>query len=108
MTRAPIATANCVADNPTGPCPKIAIVSRPERPTRRSAPYAVPVPHEIAAPVSNDRPSGRGTNVLDRHLHVPSVSAITGDAVDGRALDAHLRPPCSAMRAQSATGVVMH
>src|ERR1700674_5562964 len=64
MTRAPIATANCVADNPTGPCPKIAIVPRPERPTRRNAPYAVPVPHEIAAPVSNDRPSGSGTNVL--------------------------------------------
>jgi hypothetical protein len=29
ITFAPIAVASCVADNPTGPCPKIAIVSPP-------------------------------------------------------------------------------
>jgi hypothetical protein len=38
ITRAPIALANCVPAKPTGPWPKMAIVSRPERFMRRSAP----------------------------------------------------------------------
>jgi hypothetical protein len=38
MTRAPIAAASCVADKPTGPWPKIAIVSRAETFSRSSAP----------------------------------------------------------------------
>ena len=38
ITRAPMATTSCVADRPTGPWPKIAIVSSPCRDNRRSAP----------------------------------------------------------------------
>ena len=63
MTRAPMATANCVADKPTGPCPKMAIVSPPCRLIRFSAPHAVPVPHETAAPVTKESESGSGTSV---------------------------------------------
>ena len=63
MTRAPMATANCVADNPTGPWPKMAIVSPPLRLSRFRAPQAVPVPQEIAAPVTKERESGSGTKV---------------------------------------------
>jgi hypothetical protein len=63
MTRAPIATANCVADKPTGPWPKIAMVSPPCKLIRFKAPHAVPVPHETAAPVTNESESGSGTSV---------------------------------------------
>src|SRR5438552_3340968 len=49
MTRAPMATANCVADKPTGPWPKMAIVSPPCKLIRFKAPHAVPVPQETAA-----------------------------------------------------------
>jgi hypothetical protein len=63
MTRAPITTASCVAESPTGPWPKIAMVSPPARFTRFSAPHAVPVPHEMAAPVTNESASGSGTSV---------------------------------------------
>ncbi len=38
ITRAPIAAASCVADSPTGPWPKIAMVSRADRFMRASAP----------------------------------------------------------------------
>jgi hypothetical protein len=38
ITRAPIAAASCVADSPTGPWPKIAIVSWPDKRMRRNAP----------------------------------------------------------------------
>ena len=38
ITRAPIALANCVPARPTGPWPKIAMVSLPEMFIRRSAP----------------------------------------------------------------------
>ena len=38
ITRAPMATASCVAESPTGPCPKMAMVSPPCRPTRLRAP----------------------------------------------------------------------
>ena len=64
MTFAPISFASWVADSPTGPWPKIAIVSLPERFIRRRAPQAVPVPQEMAAPVSKERSSGSGTSVL--------------------------------------------
>jgi hypothetical protein len=37
ITFAPIALAYCVAANPTGPWPKIAMVSLPERFMRRNA-----------------------------------------------------------------------
>ena len=63
MTRAPMTTASCVADRPTGPWPKMAIVSPPCRLTRFSAPQAVPVPQEIAAPVTKESESGSGTSV---------------------------------------------
>jgi hypothetical protein len=63
MTRAPISTASCVADSPTGPWPKMAIVSPPCSSTRRSAPQAVPVPQEMAAPVTKESESGSGTSV---------------------------------------------
>ena len=62
-TRAPIATPSMVAERPTGPWPKTASVSRPETSRRRSAWYAVPVPHEMAAPSSKESSSGRGTSV---------------------------------------------
>ena len=42
ITRAPMTTANCVADKPTGPWPKMAMVSPPWRLIRFSAPQAVP------------------------------------------------------------------
>jgi hypothetical protein len=58
-----MAAASCVADRPTGPWPTIATVSRPERFMRRSAPNAVPVPHEMAAPVAKLSSSGSGTSV---------------------------------------------
>jgi len=64
ITRAPIAAASCVAESPTGPWPKMAMVSRPEMCIRLSAPKAVPVPQEIAAPASNESASGSGTSVL--------------------------------------------
>jgi hypothetical protein len=63
MTRAPISTASCVADKPTGPWPKTAIVSPPWRLIRFSAPQAVPVPQEMAAPVTNESGAGSGTSV---------------------------------------------
>ena len=63
MTRAPIITASCVADRPTGPWPKTAIVSPPCRLSLFRAPHAVPVPHEIAAPVTKESESGSGTSV---------------------------------------------
>ena len=56
-------SASCVADRPTGPWPKMAIVSPPCRVIRFSAPQAVPVPHEIAAPVTKESASGSGTSV---------------------------------------------
>ena len=62
-TRAPIARASWVALKPTGPWPKMAMVSRPERFNRRNAPKAVPVPQEMAAPVSKESSSGSGTTV---------------------------------------------
>ena len=52
-----------MALKPTGPWPKIARVSRPDSPIRRSAPKAVPVPQEMAAPVSKLNSSGKGTRV---------------------------------------------
>src|SRR5262249_11313379 len=63
MTHAPISTASCVADRPTGPWPKMAIVSPPCSWTRRSAPQAVPVPQEMAAPVMKESGAGSGTSV---------------------------------------------
>src|SRR5439155_5927167 len=48
---------------PDRPWPKTASVSRPETSRRLSAPYAVPVPHEIAAPSSKVSDSGSGTSV---------------------------------------------
>ena len=63
ITRAPMTTASCVADRPTGPWPKIAIVSPPCRLSRLSAPQAVPVPQEMAAPVTKESASGSGTSV---------------------------------------------
>src|SRR5215470_8508066 len=63
MTRAPISTASCVAERPTGPWPKMAIVSPPCSAIRRSAPQAVPVPQEMAAPVTKESESGSGTSV---------------------------------------------
>jgi hypothetical protein len=51
------------ADWPTGPWPKTTTVSRPVTPSRMSAPYAVPVPHEMAAPVEKISSSGRGMSV---------------------------------------------
>ena len=63
ITRAPMTSASCVADRPTGPWPKMAIVSPPCRVIRFSAPQAVPVPHEIAAPVTKESASGSGTSV---------------------------------------------
>ena len=68
MTRAPMALASCVAASPTGPWPKIAMVSSPWRPKRCSAPQAVPVPQEIAAPVSKESSSGSGTRVRAGHF----------------------------------------
>ena len=41
----------------------MAIVSPPCSSTRRSAPQAVPVPQEMAAPVTKDSESGSGTSV---------------------------------------------
>ena len=38
ITRAPITLASWVADRPTGPWPKMAIVSLPDRFSRRNAP----------------------------------------------------------------------
>ena len=64
ITRAPIALANCVPASPTGPWPKIAIVSLPESRIRRSALYAVPEPHEIAAPAEKVSSSASGTSVF--------------------------------------------
>src|SRR6202042_844066 len=61
ITRAPIALANCVPARPTGPWPKIAIVSLPDRFIRRNALYAVPEPQAIAAPAENVNSSGSGT-----------------------------------------------
>jgi hypothetical protein len=46
-----------------GPWPKMAIVSPPCSWTRRSAPQAVPVPREMAAPVTKESESGSGTSV---------------------------------------------
>ena len=62
-TRAPMAVPSCVALSPTGPWPKTASVSRPETSSRFKAPYAVPVPHEMAAPSSKESSSGSGTSV---------------------------------------------
>ena len=59
---APMALANWVAARPTGPWPKIAIVSRPVF-IRRSAPYAVPDPQAIAAPAEKLSSSRSGTIV---------------------------------------------
>ncbi len=56
-------TASWVAESPTGPWPKTAMVSPPCSWTRRSAPHAVPVPQEIAAPVTKESASGSGTSV---------------------------------------------
>jgi hypothetical protein len=53
-------------------------VSRPESCKRRSAPYAVPVPQEIAAPVSNDKLSGKGTRVSLSPLFGVEVSPLFG------------------------------
>ena len=61
---APMATPSIVALSPTGPCPKTASVSRPDTSRRFNAPYAVPVPHEMAAPSSKEITSGIGTSVL--------------------------------------------
>jgi hypothetical protein len=67
ITSAPIAAASCVADNPTGPWPKIAMLCCPCKRSRCNAPHAVPVPHEIAAPAAKDNSSGSVTKVRAGH-----------------------------------------
>lgn len=68
ITRAPRAEASWVADRPTGPWPKIAMVWSPVSSRRFNAPQAVPVPQEMAAPVSNDSSSGSCTSVFAGHF----------------------------------------
>jgi hypothetical protein len=63
MTRTPCAAASIVADKPTGPWPNTVKVSPPRRPSRSSAPHAVPVPQAIAAPASKLSASCSGISV---------------------------------------------
>ena len=58
MTRAPKAFASIVQLKPTGPCPKIAMVSSADSATLLIAAKAVPVPQAMAAPVLKDSESG--------------------------------------------------
>ena len=103
-----MALASCVAESPTGPWPKIAMVSSPWSPRRCSAPQAVPVPQEIAAPVSKESSSGSGTRVRAGHFMKARMGAVPGDAVDlGDALDAELHPAGRAVPADAAAAVVM-
>src|SRR5207249_3617650 len=103
MTRAPMTTANCVTDKPTGPWPKMASVSPPCRLIRFSR-----------AGTAGDRRAGdEGERVRQRyqcrhrHLHVFRVAAVAARAEDHRAREAHLRPPRPAMLAGAAAVVVV-
>ena len=94
--------------SPTGPWPKMAMVSPPCRSSRCSAPQAVPVPQEIAAPVVEGELVRQRHQRARRHLHVAGMRAVAGDAVDlGDALDAELRPAGRAVLADAAAAVVM-
>ena len=59
----PSCAANIVAESPTGPCPKIAIVSIAVMSSRFIAWNAVPVPQEQAAAERKSRFSGIGIHV---------------------------------------------
>jgi hypothetical protein len=63
ITLEPIHLAESVPLKPTGPCPKIATLSRPDTLIFFNPFQAVPVPHEIAAPAANESSLGRCTNV---------------------------------------------
>src|SRR5262245_56669857 len=109
MTRAPITMTSCVADNPTGPWPKMAIVSPPCRLSRFSAPHAVPVPHEIAAPVTKESESGRGTSVPTGTFMYLACAPCPARAVNDGALEAHLRPAgATVLAVATAVVVVIH
>src|SRR5215218_6577081 len=108
MTRAPKALASCVAASPTGPWPKIAMVSSPWSPRRCSAPPG-------GAGAAGDRRAGlEGELVRQRHegagraFHESRMGAVPGDVVDlGDALDAELHPAGRAVPADAAAAVVM-
>ena len=69
MTRAPMA-ARELRRRRARPAPgrRSRSCRRPAGPSRCSAPQAVPVPQEIAAPVSKDSSSGSGTRVRAGHF----------------------------------------
>ena len=99
ITRAPIATASCVADKPTGPWPKIAIVSPPCRLRRRSAPIG-------RAGAAGDRRAGlEGKRVGQRHerrtgtFMYRACAPLPSEPNTVAPFEAHLRPAGAAMLA---------
>ena len=67
--------------------------SRPRRFMRLSAPYAVPVLHDTAAPATKDNSSGTRTRAPARApLRNSGAAAVRSDAVHGNASLAELRP----------------
>ena len=68
ITFTPMLEAIITADNPTGPKPKTANVSWDLKHNLSIAPQAVPVPHEIAAPLLNEISSRNFTRVSAGHF----------------------------------------
>src|SRR5262249_269878 len=122
MTRAPMTTASCVADRPTGPWPKMATVSPPCRLSRLSAPQPVPGPPHLAPSAPPPRRAGAGGCGAPRHeggrlrrrpdppprpLNRGGVPAVAARAIDHRAFQAHLCPARAAVLAGAAAVVVV-
>ena len=107
-TSAPRAVASMVADKPTGPCPKMAMVEPPTSPKRSSAPQAVPVPHPIVAPASKLSPVVQGHQARHGHLQQRSMSSVNLVAQRSKGESgAHLRPPGATAVALRAADVVV-